>query len=78
MESVLHLKTRVPTLPGLGTKISTALRPAAVGDDFHTGRINWSIQASGAEMLAMLADFSTHWLVSQVQNPSSVYSQHPR
>ena len=50
----IALKTRVPTLPGLGTKISTALRPAAVGDDFHTGRINWTIQASGAEMLAML------------------------
>ena len=57
----IALKTRVPTLPCLGTKISTAMRPAAVGDDFHTGRINWTIQSSGAEMLALLLT-ATHWL----------------
>ena len=65
----IALKTRIPTLPGLGTKISTALRPAAVGDDFHTGRINWTIQSSGAEMLAMLLT-STHWLCRKFKIPA--------
>jgi len=57
----IALRTKVPQLPCLGTKISTALRPAAVGDDFHTGRINWTIQSSGAEMLAVILTAS-HWL----------------
>jgi DNA polymerase gamma 1 len=65
----IALKTRVPTLPCLGTKISTALRPAAVGDDFHTGRINWTIQSSGAEMLAILLT-STHWLARKFKIPA--------
>ena len=68
MESIA-LKTRVPTLPCLGTKISTALRPAAVGSDFHTGRINWTIQSSGAEMLAILLT-STHWLARKFKIPA--------
>lgn len=41
-----------PTLPLFGTKISTALRPDACYDDFITARMNWTIQASGAEILA--------------------------
>ena len=76
MENIA-LRTRVPTLPGLGTKISTALRPSAVGSDFHTGRINWTIQSSGAEMLAILLT-ATHWLARQLQNPCSVHPLHPR
>jgi len=65
----IALKTRVPTLPGLGTKISTALRPAAVGDDFNTGRINWSIQASGSEMLSIILT-ATHWLCRKYKIPA--------
>ena len=65
----IALRTRVPTLPCLGTKISTALRPAAVGDDFHTGRINWTIQSSGAEMLALLLT-ATHWLARKYKIPA--------
>jgi DNA polymerase gamma 1 len=65
----IALRSRVPTLPCLGTKISTALRPAAVGDDFHTGRINWTIQSSGAEMLAILL-VSTHWLARTFKIPA--------
>jgi len=65
----IALKTRIPTLPCLGTKISTALRPSAVGSDFHTGRINWTIQSSGAEMLAILLT-STHWLARQFKIPA--------
>ena len=45
------------------------MRPAAVGNDFHTGRINWTIQASGAEMLAILLT-STHWLARKFKIPA--------
>ena len=65
----IALRTRVPTLPCLGTKISTALRPSAVGSDFHTGRINWTIQSSGAEMLAVLLT-ATHWLARKYKIPA--------
>jgi len=65
----IALKSRIPTLPCLGTKISTALRPAAVGSDFHTGRINWTIQSSGAEMLAVLLT-ATHWLARKFKIPA--------
>lgn len=68
MEGVA-LRTKVPTLPCLGTKISTALRPSAVGNDFHTGRINWSIQAAGAEMLAVILT-ATHWLARHFKIPA--------
>ncbi len=68
MENIA-LKQKVPTLPCLGTKISTALRPAAVGTDFHTGRINWTIQSSGAEMLAILLT-ATHWLARRFKVPA--------
>lgn len=43
-----------PELPGLGTKISAALRRDAVGKDFMTARTNFCIQASGAEMLSVI------------------------
>jgi len=68
MENIA-LRSRVPTLPCLGTKISTALRPAAVGTDFNTGRINWTIQSSGAEMLAILLT-ATHWLARRFKIPA--------
>jgi DNA polymerase gamma 1 len=51
----------VPTLPCLGTRISTALRKKAVNDDFYTSKLNWSIQASGAEFLALFLT-ALHWL----------------
>jgi DNA polymerase gamma 1 len=65
----IALRSKVPELPCLGTKISTALRPSAVGNDFHTGRINWSIQASGAEMLAVILT-ATHWLAKKFKIPA--------
>ena len=65
----IALRTKCPTLPCLGTKISTALRPSAVGDDFHTGRINWTIQSSGAEMLAVILT-ATHWLARKFRIPT--------
>ena len=64
----IAMKTKVPQLPCLGTKISTALRPAVVGDDFSTGRNNWTIQASGSEILATILT-ATHWLMDEFKIP---------
>jgi len=65
----IALRSKIPQLPCLGTKISTALRPSAVGNDFHTGRINWTIQSSGAEMLAVILTAS-HWLARKFKIPA--------
>jgi DNA polymerase gamma 1 len=65
----IAMKTRVPTLPCLGTKISTAMRPAAVGDDFKTGRVNWTIQSSGAEILSIMLT-AVHWLTEEYKIPA--------
>ena len=64
----IAMKTRVPQLPCLGTKISTAMRPAAVGDDFKTGRVNWTIQSSGAEILSIMLT-AVHWLAREYKIP---------
>jgi DNA polymerase gamma 1 len=44
-------KSLVPINPLSGTKMSTAFRPANVGDDFWTMRNNWCIQSTGSAML---------------------------
>ena len=59
---------RLPTLPVLGTKISTALRPEVVDRDFHTGRVNWTIQAAGSEILALFL-LASHWLAKEFDIP---------
>ena len=64
----IAMRTRIPTLPCLGTKISTAMRPAAVGDDFRTGRVNWTIQSSGAEILSIMLT-AVHWLADEYRIP---------
>jgi len=64
----IAMRSRVPTLPCLGTKISTAMRPAAVGDDFKTSRVNWTIQSSGAEILSIFLT-SVHWLAEEYKIP---------
>jgi DNA polymerase gamma 1 len=64
----IAMKTRVPQLPCLGTKISTAMRPSAVGDDFKTGRVNWTIQSSGAEILSIMLT-AVHWLADEYKIP---------
>jgi DNA polymerase gamma 1 len=63
------MRSRVPQLPCLGTKISTAMRPAAVGDDFKTGRVNWTIQSSGAEILSIMLT-AVHWLTEEYKIPA--------
>ena len=65
----IAMRSRVPTLPCLGTKISTAMRPAAVGDDFKTGRVNWTIQSSGAEILSIMLT-AVHWLAEEYKIPA--------
>ena len=64
----IAMRSKLPTLPCLGTKISTALRPYAVGDDFKTGRVNWTIQSSGAEILSIFLT-SVHWLADEYKIP---------
>ena len=64
----IAMRTRIPQLPCLGTKISTAMRPAAVGDDFKTGRVNWTIQSSGAEILSIMLT-AVHWLAREYKIP---------
>jgi len=65
----IAMRSRLPTLPCLGTKISTAMRPAAVGDDFKTGRVNWTIQSSGAEILSIMLT-AVHWLAEEYKIPA--------
>jgi DNA polymerase gamma 1 len=65
----IAMNTKVPQLPCLGTKISTALRPSAVGNDFKTGRVNWTIQSSGAEILSIFLT-AIHWLSNEYKIPS--------
>ena len=64
----IAMRSRVPQLPCLGTKISTAMRPAAVGTDFKTGRVNWTIQSSGAEILSIMLT-AVHWLAAEYRIP---------
>lgn len=64
----IALKHEVSSLPCLGTKISTAMRKAYVDGDFKTGRVNWTIQSSGAEILSIILT-STHWLASEFKIP---------
>lgn len=65
-----------PTLPMLKSKISTALRPEAVGDDFVTGRLNFSIQGSGSEILAAFLT-ACYWLCDYYKiNAQFVISVH--
>lgn len=63
------MKSKVPTLPALGTRISNALRPAVVGSDFATGRMNFCIQSAGAEMLAIILT-ATQWLADEFKIPA--------
>ena len=65
----IAMRSKVPTLPCLKTKISTALRPAAVGTDFKTGRVNWTIQSSGAEILSIMLT-AVHWLTAEYKIPA--------
>lgn len=47
---VRRVSERNPTLPFLGTHITSALTPVAVGDDYMPSRLNWVIQGSAGEL----------------------------
>lgn len=64
----IAMKMATPTLPCLGTVISTAMRSSCVGKDFKTGRVNWTIQSSGAEILSIILT-SVHWLAKEYKIP---------
>jgi DNA polymerase gamma 1 len=64
----IALRSEVSQLPCLGTKISTAMRKAAVADKFKTGRVNWTIQSSGAEILSIMLT-AVHWLAEEYKIP---------
>jgi len=64
----IAMRTRIPRLPCLSTKISTAMLPSVVGSDFKTGRTNWTIQASGAEILSIMLT-AVHWLAREYKVP---------
>jgi len=68
MMEEIAIRSRVPQLPCLGTKISTAMRPSAVAYDFKTGRTNWAIQASGAEILSITLT-AVDWLSKEYKIP---------
>jgi DNA polymerase gamma 1 len=68
MMEEISMRSRIPQLPCLGTKISTAMRPSAVGSDFKTGRTNWAIQASGAEILSITLT-AVGWLAKEYKIP---------
>ena len=64
----IAVNSKIPQLPCLGTKITTALRPAYVGGDFIPGRMNWAIQASGSEILSVTL-VAMHWLCDEYDIP---------
>lgn len=64
----IALKQKVSTLPCLGTKISSAMRKDYVKDGIKNGRVNWTIQASGAEILSIILT-TVHWLAKEYKIP---------
>ncbi|XP_034280549.1 DNA polymerase subunit gamma-1 [Pantherophis guttatus] len=50
-----------PSTPVLGCRISRALEPAAVGNEFVTSRINWVVQSSAVDYLHLML-VSMKWL----------------
>ncbi|XP_006028344.1 DNA polymerase subunit gamma-1 [Alligator sinensis] len=53
-----------PRTPVLGCRISRALEPAAVKDEFMTSRVNWVVQSSAVDYLHLLL-VSMKWLFEE-------------
>lgn len=53
-----------PRTPALGARISRALQPDKVGNDFITSRINWIVQSSGVDYLHVIL-VSMAWLFNK-------------
>ncbi|TSK45829.1 DNA polymerase subunit gamma-1 [Bagarius yarrelli] len=62
LESIAHSKQ--PATPVLGCKISRALEPAAVKDEFITSRVNWVVQSSAVDYLHLML-VAMKWLMEE-------------
>lgn len=57
-------KDAQPSTPVLGCRISKALEPEFVSDDFMTSRINWVVQSSAVDYLHLML-VSMKWLMEE-------------
>lgn len=62
LESIAHSKN--PATPVLGCRISRALEPKAVKDEFITSRVNWVVQSSAVDYLHLML-VVMKWLIEE-------------
>ncbi|XP_062402977.1 DNA polymerase subunit gamma-1 [Sardina pilchardus] len=62
LESIAHSPR--PSTPVLECRISRALEPAAVGDEFITSRVNWVVQSSAVDYLHLML-VAMRWLLEE-------------
>ncbi|TKS73276.1 DNA polymerase subunit gamma-1 [Collichthys lucidus] len=62
LESIAH--SAQPATPVLGCRISRALEPKAVKDEFITSRVNWVVQSSAVDYLHLML-VAMKWLCEQ-------------
>lgn len=62
LESIAHSKQ--PATPVLGCRISRALEPAAVKEEFITSRVNWVVQSSAVDYLHLML-VAMKWLMEE-------------
>ncbi|XP_062317141.1 DNA polymerase subunit gamma-1 [Osmerus eperlanus] len=62
LESIAH--SPQPATPVLGCRISRALEPQAVRDEFITSRVNWVVQSSAVDYLHLML-VAMRWLMEE-------------
>lgn len=62
LESIAH--SPLPATPVLGCRISRALEPRAVKDEFITSRVNWVVQSSAVDYLHLML-VAMKWLFEE-------------
>ncbi|XP_053741086.1 DNA polymerase subunit gamma-1 [Synchiropus splendidus] len=62
LESIAH--SEQPATPVLGCRISRALEPSAVKDEFITSRVNWVVQSSAVDYLHLML-VAMRWLFEE-------------
>ncbi|KPP67359.1 DNA polymerase subunit gamma-1-like, partial [Scleropages formosus] len=62
LESIAH--SAEPCTPVLGCRISRALEPEAVKDEFITSRVNWVVQSSAVDYLHLML-VAMRWLLEE-------------
>lgn len=58
--------SETPETPFLGSRVSRALEPATVGNDYMTSRVNWVVQSSAVDFLHILL-LTMKWLFEEYQ-----------